>query len=222
MDTKELERINKLIDAQKAIRIDIGCGGSKMPGFLGIDIAPYPGVDVVWNIENTPWPFLEDESVITAVASHVMEHISPHSGDRRVEGLKKLLLDKGLATEDELLQYCGLDGSPFINVMNELWRVMRVGGQFAFVVPHAASAGFQQDPTHINMINQHTMCYFDPLHSSNLYRFYQPKPWKIEDITWSMNGNVEVVLRKRADDPSYHQIGATEDITKDKAFLEAN
>lgn len=205
-----------IINANQGVRLDIGCGADKHAGYLGIDIAPYPGVDIVWNIEHTPWPFLKDESVLGAIASHVLEHLNPSNGDHRVDGLKRLLVEKGIATPEEVDEYCGLDGSPFINFMNELWRVMKPNGQFAFVVPHASSAGYQQDPTHINMINQNTMFYFDPLHESGLYRYYQPKPWHVELNYFDMNGNVECVLRKLRDDPSYHTPNPT-DITDETA-----
>jgi SAM-dependent methyltransferase len=192
-----------VLQNKQGIKLDIGCGNDPMPGFVGMDILDLPNVDIVWDLENTPWP-LPDECVLSAVASHILEHIQPGYGDHRVTGLKKLLLKKGLVTEEELDEYCGLDGSAFINVMNEVWRVLKPGAQFAFVVPHASSSGYEQDPTHVNMINQNTMRYFDPLDASKFYHFYQPKPWEVQFQSYDMGGNLEVVLRKRKDDPSYH------------------
>ena len=104
--------------------------------------------------------------------------------------------------------------------MNEVWRVMKPYGQFAFVVPHASSPGYQQDPTHCNMINETTMHYFDPdpegagLHGQ-LYGFYRPKPWKIEQQYFSYTGNLEVLLSKRPMDKSYLGAQPPEDITKE-------
>ena len=68
----------------------------------------------------------------------------------------------------------------FIAVMDEIWRVLKPRAQFAFVVPHASSHGYQQDPTHCNMINETTMHYFDPDPEGHnigqqLYGFYRPK-----------------------------------------------
>ena len=214
-----------IVDQYAGIKLDIGCGGDKLPGFVGIDILPLPGVDIVHNLENTPWP-LPDECAHSAVASHVLEHLSPGFGDRRLDGLRQLLIDKKLLDENEVYAYCGADGSGFINVMNEIWRVLKVGGQFAFVVPHASSSGYQQDPTHQNMINQNTMRYFDPLDPSNFYHFYEPKPWEIQFQSYNMDGNLEVILRKRADDPSYHRATQTpKDIVQEvakqpKSFVE--
>lgn len=195
--------VEQIIKDKQAIRLDIGCGASKQDGFVGMDYHQYGDVDIIHNVEITPWP-LPDECVSVAIASHVLEHLDPHGGDARLQPLADLLVKKGLLTTKEVKDAIGEPGPTFIRFMDEVWRVLKPGGQFAFVVPHAASSGFAQDPTHINMINESTMMYFDPLHASNLYRFYQPKPWKIEKQYADLNGLLEVVLRKRVDDKSYH------------------
>jgi len=180
--------IKKLVKEKSGIRLDIGCGANKNPGFVGIDMLPLKGVDIVHDLEVFPWP-IDDEVVLTATASHVLEHINPHKG-------------------------------VFIDFMNEVWRVMKPYGQFAFVVPHASSPGYQQDPTHCNMLNETTMHYFDPDPEKQglcgqLYGFYRPKPWKIEKQFFSYQGNLEVLLTKRPDDKTYHGVYGTEDITKE-------
>lgn len=182
------DNIKKLLKDKSGIRLDIGCGASKNAGFVGIDMLDLPGVDIVWDLEETPWP-LPDECVLTATASHVLEHINPHKG-------------------------------VFINVMDEIWRVMKPYGQFAFVVPHAESAGFAQDPTHCNMINETTMHYFDPdpegaSMGPQLYNFYRPKPWKIIKQFFDYTGNLEVLLEKRPMDKTFLGDYPPEDITKE-------
>lgn len=173
---------------KSGFQLDIGCGSNKLPGFIGIDILPLKGVDIIHDLETFPWP-LEDESVIRAIASHVLEHINPHKGI-------------------------------FIKFMDEVWRVLKPRAQFAFVVPHASSHGYAQDPTHVNMINETTMHYFDPdpegkTMGGQLYNFYQPKPWKIEKQYFNPQGNLEVLLSKRIQDPRYGQI-APGDITHER------
>lgn len=182
------KEIGQLLKANSGIRLDIGCGSNKNKGFVGIDYKQYGDVDIVHDIEVTPWP-LPDECVTTAVASHVLEHINPHGG-------------------------------VFIDVMDEIWRVLKPGAQFAFVVPHAASPGYAQDPTHCNMINETTMHYFDPdpeyaSMGPSLYNFYRPKPWKIIKQYFSYVGNLEVLLEKRPVDKTYAGDLPPEDITKE-------
>ncbi len=192
----------ELLKSKQGIRLDIGGGANPNPGFVNIDILPLPGVDIVHNIELTPWP-LPDECVLTAVASHVLEHISPSPGDARLEGMTKLLIDKGLITQAEVDSYMGKPGAVFMRVMDEIWRVMKPKGQFAFVVPYAESHGMFQDPTHCNFINETTMLYFDPYDSSALYQFYRPKPWHIVRQFVQKSGLLEVLLEKRAWRPEF-------------------
>lgn len=170
-------------------RLDIGCGSNKNSGFVGIDILPLPGVDIVHDLETFPWP-IEDESVIMATASHVLEHINPHKG-------------------------------VFIDFMNEVWRVMKPYGQFAFVVPHGESPGYIQDPTHCNPMNETTMHYFDPDPEGKgmgpaLYNFYHPKPWKIVKQYFSQVGNLEVLLEKRPMDKTFLGNYPPTDIAKER------
>lgn len=181
--------IEELLKEKQGIRLDIGGGDNPNPGFVNIDILPLSKVDIVWDIETFPWP-LPDECVLTATASHVLEHINPHKGI-------------------------------FIAVMDEIWRVLKPGAQFAFVSPHASSPGFAQDPTHCNMINETTMHYFDPDPENrnigqSLYAFYRPKPWKIVRQYWNPMGNLEVLLEKRPIDKSYRSDIPPTDITKEK------
>lgn len=144
------------------ILLDIGCGGNKQKNFVGMDKRKLPGVDIIHDLEKFPYPF-EKESVLTIVASHIIEHIKPW-----------LMLD----------------------LMNELWRITKVGGQLAIIVPYGVSHGFIQDPTHCNPCNETTWQYFCP--AFELYNIYQPKPWMITlgFPQWQSNGNMQVILEK--------------------------
>lgn len=70
--------IDDLLRDKSGINLDIGCGANKQTGFVGIDIRPLPGVDIVWDITKFPWP-LPDNCVNNAMASHLVEHIPPHN-----------------------------------------------------------------------------------------------------------------------------------------------
>lgn len=132
-----------------------------------MDKRKLPGVDIVHDLEKLPYP-LEDESVLTCMSSHVLEHLDP-----------RLTID----------------------IFNEVWRIMKVGGQWMIGLPYAGSHGFWQDPTHINGFNETTFLYFDPEAPGDpehvLYNIYKPKPWKIVHSYWRENGNMEVLLEKR-------------------------
>lgn len=60
-------------------KLDIGCGRVKDPDYFGIDIIEAPGVDLVWDMENFPWP-IEDNSFDYVKVIHVVEHINDQVG----------------------------------------------------------------------------------------------------------------------------------------------
>lgn len=169
------EHVRRLLKDRSGIRLDIGGGENPNTGFVNIDMRDLPAVDIVWDIEDIPWP-LPDNCVLVAACSHLVEHINPHKFG-------------------------------FVRFMDELWRVMKPDGQVAIATPYAGSPGYWQDPTHVNPCNEATWAYFDPLEprtQGQLYAIYRPRPWKIEMNTWHETGNMEVLLRKRRDDRSYH------------------
>lgn len=57
------------------VKIDLGCGSSKITGYTGVDICQLEGVDIVHDLEQYPWPF-KDESVDEIYCSHYAEHVS--------------------------------------------------------------------------------------------------------------------------------------------------
>lgn len=190
---------------QQGIKVDLGGGGNPMEGFVNIDNRDLPEVDIVHDLELFPWP-LPDECAFLVLASHLLEHINPHGGDARLAPLINLLLKKKIVTPEEIALTVGeIDPGPiFMRFLDEVWRILKPGGKIMGAFPYAGSTGYWQDPTHCNGINEVTMAYFDPLYAGgHLYRIYHPKPWKIEVNTWNANGNVEFVLIKRAEDPSY-------------------
>lgn len=67
------------------MKVDVGSGGYKRPGYIGMDILPSAeaafdsdnlDVDVVCDIEHERWPF-EDNSVTHIFSSHCLEHVHP-------------------------------------------------------------------------------------------------------------------------------------------------
>jgi SAM-dependent methyltransferase len=172
-DLKELERIAKLVESEKGIHLDIGCGAAKMEGYIGMDVRAMEGVDIVHDVNIHPWP-LPDECVSLAICSHLVEHIPPVA-----------------------IRPDGHTWFPFVAFMDEVWRLMKVGGTFMISLPYAHSEGFAQDPTHVNMCNHTTFKYFDPTHS--LWGIYQAKPWFIQYTSYNTIGNLEIALKKHSD-----------------------
>jgi len=83
----------------------------------------------------------------------------------------------------------------FFKWMDEMWRMLKVDGQFVLSAPYAGSIGFWHDPTHVCYLTEVTFQFFDP--DFVLYQQYKPKPWNIEHAAWKPNANIEAILRKR-------------------------
>jgi len=205
---------NKIFKEKASVKLDIGCGENKQPGFIGVDFRKLPGVDVVQDLSLFPWAEIPSECADMVMASHLLEHIDPSPSDPRLSGLIDLLLEKRLVTKKEIDtsvgEYRYLGG--FVRFLDEVWRVLKYDGQLIAVFPYAGSHGFWQDPTHINPITHVTLAYFDPLAKDsdgnlyNLYQIYRPKPFKIVKCFYDPNGFIEVALEKRRIDPSYNVI----------------
>ena len=55
-------------------RLNLGCGTDIRPGFVNVDSAALPGVDVVHDLNVLPLPF-EDEAFVEVVCQDVLEHL---------------------------------------------------------------------------------------------------------------------------------------------------
>lgn len=62
----------------KRVVLDLGCGKNKLPGSIGVDVAPVEGVDVVADL-NTGLPF-KDGTVDAIHCSHILEHVDDFLG----------------------------------------------------------------------------------------------------------------------------------------------
>jgi SAM-dependent methyltransferase len=54
--------------------INLGCGTRKEKGHIGVDIVKWPDTDVVWDLNDHPYPF-ENESADMIIAEEIIEHL---------------------------------------------------------------------------------------------------------------------------------------------------
>ena len=174
---REFSRIDmdELIRTNQGISLDLGCGEHKTPGFIGLDVRDMPGVDIVHDLNVHPWP-LPDECVKRIACSHVVEHIPP-------------------VAISEIGTWF-----PFVQFMEEAWRISKPGCEFMISAPYWQSPGFPQDPTHINQINETTFAYFDPMNHTNLWAIYKPKPWYYRFVSFDPIGNIEILLMRHSEE----------------------
>lgn len=103
---------------ESPLRLDLGAGKNKKPGFLGVDSLKFDGVDVVHDLRTTPWPWA-DNSVDEAHCSHFLEHLTNFGG-----------------------------ANERVKFFNELYRVLKPGAGCQIIIPHWSSNRYYGDPTH--------------------------------------------------------------------------
>jgi|SRR6185436_4840599 len=106
------------------MKLNLGCSDARRDGYINVDIAPEPGVDIVVDL-NYHWPWKED-SIDEIIAFDIIEHLH----------------DK-------------------IQTMNQMWRVLRPGGQVYIIVPTTNGVGAWQDPTHVSFWNKNSFLYYE-------------------------------------------------------------
>ena len=56
------------------MKLNLGVGREAREGWVNVDWKHYEGVDVLWNLDDTPWPF-EDEQFNEILALDIFEHV---------------------------------------------------------------------------------------------------------------------------------------------------
>ena len=77
----------------KYTKLNIGCGKDIRKGFVNLDILKLPGVDVVWNLNKTPWPF-KDNSFDYVTAVSTLEHVKDLI--KTMEEIHRICKDKAI------------------------------------------------------------------------------------------------------------------------------
>jgi SAM-dependent methyltransferase len=125
--------------------LDLGCGGNKR-GDIGIDIAPWPGVDHTVQLGFEPLP-LETGSIDRATCVHAIEHIPFCIWSVPDVGKVRRLY-------------------PMVQFLNEVYRVLKPGAEFEIITLSVKQAQghvdfrMWQDPTHVSVWMPETIHHF--------------------------------------------------------------
>lgn len=135
-------------------QLDLGCGNSAaMAGHtragyecFGIDIYPFPNVKVA-DLAIEPIPYSND-SFDLVTAHQFLEHI-PKVLYIPTSEVPKIILFETLDKRQ-----------PLIELFNEVYRVLKNGGEFHFDVPVAGTSQYYGDPTHASEWNEDSINYY--------------------------------------------------------------
>ena len=139
-------------------RIDLACGQNKREGFIGVDIVSAPGVDIVHDLNVYPWPF-EDNSVDEINCSHYIEHIK-HSDT--LTDVKEILHTSSSFKEfKEKTLELSHQQDGMIKFMDEIYRILKVGGKAILTAPYVTHTRAYGDPTHTRYIHDMSFYYYN-------------------------------------------------------------
>jgi SAM-dependent methyltransferase len=116
------------------MKINLGAGTDQFEGHVNVDFLPLPGIDIVHNLIDFPYPF-ED-----GVASHI----------------------KAVDVIEHLPNFTKDDRPMIIEFIEECHRILKPGGELYIQTPGYNAEFLWQDPTHVRGFHVKTMDLFDP------------------------------------------------------------
>jgi hypothetical protein len=142
-------------------KLDLACGdGARTEGFFGIDIQPGKDVDYIMDLQKYPWD-IESDSAEEVRCAHYLEHIKHDNVNLDLRDIinKSSNFDefKELINSEEFIK--PRDG--LIKFMNELYRIMKVGGKVTLISPYYSSDRAFGDPTHVRYMCDWSFFYFN-------------------------------------------------------------
>ena len=170
---KEIPKGFRLLGVKHSIHVDLGCGNLprnplNAEGVIGVDVAsdaPYDVFNGVLDYKQVypgePLPF-ESNQIQSVSAFDFLEHI-PRSDRSPV----------------------GDFTNPFINMMNEIYRILKPGGVFIALTPCYPSHAAFTDPTHVNVISETTHLYFSGPNFANVKNYGFLGEFAMVEAAWS-------------------------------------
>ena len=83
--------------AANGLKLDLACGVRKREGFVGVDVSPDVGADLVLDLRQTPWPW-GDASVDEVYCAHFFEHLTGEERMRFMDELYRVMRVGAVAT----------------------------------------------------------------------------------------------------------------------------
>lgn len=148
------------------MKLHLGCGRRLRDEYVNVDINPrLPGVRKV-DLNVLPWPW-KSNTVEEIFAQDILEHLYPLG---KVEAQFNI-----------------------VAVMEEIWRVLKVGGLLHAIIPTTEGRGAWQDPTHVTFWNANTLSYFVKGQAPAEFCDYRAAFEQAEPIAYRINEEASIV-----------------------------
>lgn len=121
------------VDVSPAIKINLGAGADCLDGYVNVDHLDLPGIDVVHNLMNFPYPF-DDASATEIKAIDVVEHLANYTADNR---------------------------PTVIAFVEEAHRILKPGGILFMQTPRYDADFLWIDPSHVRGFHEQSFDLFD-------------------------------------------------------------
>ena len=162
--------------------LDLGCGPNPKNPFsaeeiFGVDIIDFNNSNIsIADLTIDPIPF-DDNTFDYVTGFDFLEHIP------------------------RVLYFGRERKQPFIDVMSEVWRVLKPGGEALFATPAHPHQEMFQDPQHVNFISENTLQYF-------CYPSAATKGWTALELcqAYGFKGAFEAIQQGWREDVPYHLI----------------
>ena len=184
-----IQKTMVLNGSSDTVSLDLGCGSEIKNPFSAKSLW---GVDISHSVtnENVKLANLSIEPI--PFSSQYFDFVTAHDF---LEHVPRYLLVPHLICKSNLPPELDLHGRfPFVELMNEVYRVLKPGGYFLSVTPAFPFSIAFTDPTHINYINEHTFeNYFSTRTIGKIYGFNG----KFELIRQGWRGRYLISLMRR-------------------------
>lgn len=112
---------------RKRIRLHLGCGSVRLPGWINVDRTPSPAIDLLLDL-GSGLPIRRADLIF---AEHFLEHLDPEAGLRLLRECRQVLGEDGiLRLSTPNLDYVWATSYP------SRWRALKTRRAAALVVPH--------------------------------------------------------------------------------------
>lgn len=176
-------------------RISLGAGQEIEKGWVNVDLLDLPGIDVVHNLMEFPYPFesetadyIKAKDLIEHLPSYVPNRVTPPPGSYK-NGIN---IGKGSPLGGPRI------GQPtIIAFIEEVSRILKPGGTLWIQTPRFDADFLWIDPTHVRGFHERSFEFFDPEQDfGKSTGFYSEAKFRVE-ATKLENRNLQFEMVKR-------------------------